>query len=190
MRGSGRIDGSVRNLLFVGGRQTRLRTVPVHGLFHVFSSFSTPPTSSDFQRFSRFPFFRAVLLTHALFKRETKLSKLVLLLSSFERPWVRTRCGGTHPNENRRRPSGTRPFEVPPVSEGDRTTKTLPPGARGPRRGTRLLSYSRRPTCACGRLVTLADAENDLGGATLFRPFWARAMSGGSGGFDSHEVHY
>lgn len=132
MRGSGRIDGSVRNLLFVGGRQTRLRTVPVHGLFHVFSSFSTPPTSSDFQRFSRFPFFRAVLLTHALFKRETKLSKLVLLLSSFERPWVRTRCGGTHPNENRRRPSGTRPFEVPPVSEGDRTTKTLPRGLRPP----------------------------------------------------------
>ena len=30
-------------------------------------------------------------------------------------------------------------------------------------------------------MVTLADAENDLGGAIPFRPFLARAMSGGSG---------
>lgn len=188
MRGSGRIDGSVRNLLFVGGRQTRLRTVPVHGLFHVFSSFSTPPTSSDFQRFSRFPFFHAVLLTHALFKRETKHSKLVLLLSSkaMGENTVRWNPPEREPTASERHA----PFRGASRFGGRPNNEDASPGARGPRRGTRLLSYSRRPTCACGCLVTLADAENDLGGATPFRPFLARAMSGGSGGFDSHEVHY
>lgn len=190
MRGSGRIDGSVRNLLFVGGRQTRLRTLPVHGLFHVFSSFSTPPTSSDFQRFSRFPLFSCRPSDPCpLYERnealEARASSLFFQKAMGENT-VRWNPPEREPTASERHA----PFRGASRFGGRPNNEDASPGARGPRRGTRLLSYSRRPTCACGRLVTLADAENDLGGATPFRPFLARAMSGGSGGFDSHEVHY
>lgn len=111
-----------------------------------------PPTADNHDQRSPAAVFslpRTLLLTHALFEtsetrerktKRPKLPKLASLCSSLKQleklktlkkamgeNTVRCETGRT-PTDGVR---GTRPFEEPPVSEGDRTRKTLPLEAHG-----------------------------------------------------------